>query len=377
MMEVQFNPGQLKLARLTRGYTMAQLAEKASLSRESISKYERGFTIPRGESIIKIAKALKFPINFFGKSSQFVSTGPVFFRSQAASTNKLRDMQKARLKFEIENTNYISQYIQLPRLNIPQPLNIEIKDINLEEIKNIAHKVRQLWKLGNGPVKNLTNTMEVNGIIIVETTMKSQKMDAVSTWANGRPFIALTNNGESPMRRRFNLAHELGHLLLHNSVDNIFELNSKVYKNILERQANQFASDLLLPDREFSNFMLSTNMAFFCEAKKYWNVSISALIYKANSLHLLSENQYLYLEKQLSRNGWRIHEPGDNDLPQERPKIFKESLKMLLDAGVTTKQNVEANLALPIDELEATFQTDFSNDDVGSFTTKPHLRIIK
>lgn len=315
-MEVQFNPGQLKLARLARGYSMAQLAEKASLSRESISKYERGYTTPRGDSIIKIARALNFPINFFGKSSQPFSTGSVFFRSQAASTNKLREMQKARLEFEIENTNYIAQYIQLPELNIPQPLNIEIKDIKSEDIKKMASKVRQLWKLGNGPIKNLTNSMEINGIIISETTMNSQKMDAVSTWANGRPFIALTNNGESPMRRRFNLAHELGHILLHNSIDNIFELNNKVYKNTLERQANQFASDLLLPDKEFSDFMLSTSMTFFCEAKKYWNVSIAALIYKANSLHLLSENQYIYLEKQLSRNKWRKHEPGDNDLPQ-------------------------------------------------------------
>lgn len=374
-MEVQFNPGQLKLARLARGYSMAQLAEKASLSRESISKYERGYTTPRGDSIIKIARALNFPINFFGKSSQPFSTGSVFFRSQAASTNKLREMQKARLEFEIENTNYIAQYIQLPELNIPQPLNIEIKDIKSEDIKKMASKVRQLWKLGNGPVKNLTNSMEINGIIISETTMNSQKMDAVSTWANGRPFIALTNNGESPMRRRFNLAHELGHILLHNSIDNIFELNNKVYKNTLERQANQFASDLLLPDKEFSDFMLSTSMTFFCEAKKYWNVSIAALIYKANSLHLLSENQYIYLEKQLSRNKWRKHEPGDNDLPQERPKIFKESLKMLLDAGITTKQNLETNLALPIDELETTFQTDFSTNVTP--TTRPHLRIIK
>ncbi|MEB3365229.1 ImmA/IrrE family metallo-endopeptidase [Lactobacillus sp. R2/2] len=87
-------------------------------------------------------------------------------------------------------------------------------------------------------------------------------MDAVSTCINDVPLIALTDNNESVMRRRFNLAHELGHILLHNNVENIFDLNNNKYKNLLEKQANQFASYFLIPDESFIDYLVSGSMNF-------------------------------------------------------------------------------------------------------------------
>lgn len=374
-MEVKFNPNQLKKARLMRGLSMSELATKASLSRESISKYEQGVTKPRGDSILKLANALQFPTIFFGKSDTTIPMGTVFFRSQAASTNKMRKMQKVRLDFAAQSIKYISNYIKLPKLIIPEPINLKIENISTKIIKEKALEVRKIWNLGNGPIKNLTNAMEAHGIVIAETTMHSEKMDAVSTWANGRPIIALTNNNESVMRRRFNLAHELGHILLHVSVENIFDLTNKNYKNLLEKQANQFASSLLLPDDSFTEHLISTSMSFFRQSKLYWNVSISALIYKANELHLLSENQYLYLQKQISANHWRKHEPDDDKIAQEHPRIFKKALEMLLKVNVVSKQDVKMFLGFPVKDLETIFGISFA--DTNDFDNKPHLKIVK
>lgn len=375
-MEVKFNPNQLKKARLMRGLSMTELAAKSSLSRESISKYELGATKPRGESILKLANALKFPVYFFGKPDIVIPMGTVFFRSQAASTNKLREMQKIRLELAAQSLLYISKYIKLPQLNIPEPLNLKIEEITPEIVQRLASKTRKMWQLGSGPIKNLTNVMEANGIIITETTMHSGKMDAVSTRINDVPLIALTDNNESVMRRRFNLAHELGHILLHNSVENVFDLNNNKYKNLLEKQANQFASYFLLPDESFTDYLVAGSMNFFRQAKLYWNVSIAALIYKANELHLLSENQYIYLQKQISKNHWRKHEPDDNKLPQEHPSIFKTALDMLLDANLVTKQDLISVSGLPIEELEAIFRTSFIEDNTNS-SSKPYLRLVK
>ncbi len=375
-MEVKFNPNQLKKARLMRGYTMLELAAKSSLSRESISKYEMGATVPRSDSIVKLANALNFPENFFGKSDQKVPMGTVFFRSQASSTNKARQMQKTRLDFAAQCLDLIMEYLKIPELTIPEPLNLNVEDITDKIINQTAAKVRQMWKLGQGPIGNLTNVMEANGIIVVETTMHNEQMDAVSTWIKGEPLIALTDNNESVMRRRFNLAHELGHLLLHAGVENIFELNNNVYKNKLEKQANQFASNLLLPENSYRDYLISTGMPFFQKAKSYWNVSIAALIYRANELQLLSENQYLYLQKQISRNHWRKHEPGDDQLPQEHPVIFKQALKMIVDANLLSKQEVANILGLPVEELEAFFRTSFKPAETN-LNLKPHLHIIK
>ncbi|MEB3365228.1 hypothetical protein SDC49_21905 [Lactobacillus sp. R2/2] len=84
-------------------------------------------------------------------------------------------MQKIRLELAAQSLLYISKYIKLPKLNIPEPLNLKIEKITPEIIQRLASKTRKMWQLGNGPIKNLTNVMEANGIIITETTMHSEK----------------------------------------------------------------------------------------------------------------------------------------------------------------------------------------------------------
>jgi len=60
-----------------------------------------------------------------------------------------------------------------------------------------------------------------------------------------------TNKRHSPSRRRFSVAHELGHQLLHHHdrfhVDLTSESDSPLYDWRLEREANDFAANLLMP----------------------------------------------------------------------------------------------------------------------------------
>lgn len=65
---------------------------------------------------------------------------------------------------------------------------------------------------------------------------------------NGQPYI-FTNASESLARRRFTIAHELGHLMLHPHLDTVHRDTTfgPPYDRI-ERQANQFAASLLMPE---------------------------------------------------------------------------------------------------------------------------------
>ncbi|WP_461213881.1 helix-turn-helix domain-containing protein [Lacticaseibacillus sp. GG6-2] len=374
MTEAKFNPVQLRKARMMRGISMAQLAEQAELSRQSISKYEQGTSEPRGDSILKMAHALNFPTGWFSRDEATAPMGAVFFRSQAASTNKLREMQTMRLQLVAEAERYLSEYIDFPEVNIPTPLDVPVEEITDDMIREMSESVRDLWQLGTGPIGNLTNVLEANGIIVSETTMHSEKLDAVSSWISGRPVIALTDNDESAARRRFNMAHELGHILLHESVEDIFELDNAKYKKLLERQAHYFASSLLLPDDSFMDYLISTDMSFFIEAKQYWKVSISALIYKASQLHLMTENQYLYLQKKISSNHWRKHEPDDDVIPKERPELFKEATEMLIEAKVTDSAKISSDLGFPKEEFETIFRHSLIDKQLSK---APKLRIVR
>ncbi len=256
-----FNPKQLTSARIARGLTMKELAEKAELSRQMISNYESGKTIPKADSILKLISVLQFPRSFFSADTFELYSGATFFRSRSAATKKVRDMQKERLKYVQEVYKVLATYVNFPKVCLPELIEKSIYEITEEEIVKKAEELRKIWGLDLiSPVPNLIQLAEQNGVIISEANMSNPTLDAVSRWMIGRPFIMLTDNHESAVRRRFNVAHELGHILLHNGVESIHEYSQTELKNIIEYQANLFAAHFLLPSAAFSDSLLSISL---------------------------------------------------------------------------------------------------------------------
>lgn len=65
-------------------------------------------------------------------------------------------------------------------------------------------------------------------------------------------FAIYVNGGHPEVRRRFTIAHEIGHFVLHKSLigDGIVEdalMRAQGLSSRIEYQANQFAADLLMP----------------------------------------------------------------------------------------------------------------------------------
>ncbi|MQB60228.1 helix-turn-helix domain-containing protein [Limosilactobacillus reuteri] len=372
-----FNPQNLTYARIARGFTMKLLSEKSGISRQTISSYESGKSVPRGKSLLKLSQILNFPITFFNAKMSHLGSEGTFFRSRTSSTKKARDKQKVRLIFSSNIYDLLSEYVNFPNVNIPSPIEEDLDNITNEKIKKLALLTRKKWGLDNEePINNLTKLIEANGIIISQANLREKKIDAVSKWVADRPFILLTDNRESGVRRRFNIAHELGHILLHSNIESIYEL-SNTDMNELEHQANVFASNLLLPDQAFIRSVVSTSMEGFIELKKYWKVSIAALIMKARKVELLSENQYLYLNKKLSYNHWRRIEPLDDSIPIETPDLYNAVCKLIINNNVMSKQGLKAKMKLPNDELKALISPEFASLDQENKSKSLKLHIIE
>jgi len=373
-----FNPKKMKTARMARGMTMKELSEKASLSRQMISNYESGKTTPSASSVIKIINALNFPSEFFSVEDITTPGGATFFRSQSAATKRKRDMQEIRLEFVKSIYDTLSNYVNFPKVEIPETLDKDIEDITDEDIKAMASELRELWGIASTrPIFNLIELAEVNGIIISEANMSDDKLDAVSKWIEGRPYIMLTSNNETAVRRNFNVAHEIGHILLHESVEDIDNYSSNTLKNVIEKQANLFASHLLLPDKAFSDSLISTNLDFYVELKKYWNVSIQAMIFKTGYLGLINEDQKLYLNKKISWNKWRKKEPYDDIMPIEKPKLLSQVYKMIVDNNVVYPTDLINQLKLPSDELSVMLGIQIEEFNSYKENLVPNLRLIK
>ncbi|WP_018130572.1 helix-turn-helix domain-containing protein [Effusibacillus pohliae] len=347
-------PERLKEARLARGYSISELAELIGVSRQAVSQFELGHAKPSGTTMASLVQVLNFPLSFFSKPLNPNSPSSVtFFRSLKSAAQKMRDMTSVRINWLEEIYLYFQQYLDFPNVNLPSPEEFQIREpLDDDQIENIALFVRKYWGLGQGPISNLTLLLERNGIIISRAYFGDQKIDACSNWKGERPFIFLGSDKESAVRSRFDLAHELGHLLLHLWVEDETLTDKKTFDRI-EKEANRFAAAFLLPKDSFAQEVMSTSLDHFIQLKKRWKVSIAAMIYRCEDLGILTENQALYLRKQMAKLKMTKKEPLDDELVPETPNALKQAITMLLDNGVLTVADILDTFRLNIEDIEA------------------------
>ncbi len=146
-------------------------------------------------------------------------------------------------------------------------------------------------------------------------------------------IIALALGKKPKERLRFDMAHELGHIILHNWDESTEDLSRDEF-NIIERQANIFASSFMLPKESFGEMVrpYATNIEFYRALKKKWGVSMQAMMYRARQLEIISGNQFQYMMRQVSQRGWRKHEPGDVE-GTLNSTLFQGAIDVLFDGG--------------------------------------------
>lgn len=350
MMKTQkFNGQRLKEALQFREKKMTELADETGISKQSLSLYANDSNTPPFENVIKIARTLRFPTDFFmTEDSCTVSTGNTYFRSQASATKKSRYSQKIKLEYVAKMYEILLNYINFPILNLPKLDNFSLvvdaaeadSDETYAEIERLAAEVRKYWGIGTGPIDNLQYSLESNGIIVTGFNDVASDIDAFSQQIDvdgQKVYIIALAIGSKPIERlRFDMAHELGHILMHTwGEDN--ENVSKDEFNAREKQANFFASALLLPRETFTRSVSAypTNVDYYKSLKKKWKVSMQAMMYRARQLNIITDNQFQYMMRIVSKNGWRTKEPGD--VPgQIRDTIFQGAIDLLFDGGYLT-----------------------------------------
>jgi len=349
-----FVPERLRQARLAKGYSSTELADALGITRQAVSRYELGLAVPSGEVLGKTIEILQFPLSFFSKpvEQSHNSARVTFFRSLKSSTKKSRESLIVRSGWVQEIYTYLERFLDFPKVNIPEPnINKNIDELDLEDIENIALAVRKAWGLGLGPISNMVFLLEKNGALVTRTGSGTLKTDACSQWRVDRPIVFLGSDKESAVRSRFDAAHELGHLALHMDIDQDQLSDSKIMARI-EKEANRFAGAFLLPKESFAQEIISTSFSHFISLKKRWKVSIAAMLYRCEDLGILSDNQLLYLRRQMSANGYRTREPLDNELEPEKPTLLKQGINMLIKNGVQTVAEIIEAIKLPQIEIE-------------------------
>ena len=241
----------------------------------------------------------------------------------------------------------ISHYFDLPQVNLPNFGHIDIDSIDLIKIEEITNSLREYWGLGDYPIKNLIDLLQKNGFVVTKLKVGSKKVDGFSTWVDGVPYIFIGTDKGSAVRSRFDLAHELGHLILHR---NLKKEDFEDEIDTLEKQADMFASALLLPREAFNREMITSSIDSFIILKKKWLVSMAAMIRRVQDMEILTENQIRYLKSQMIKYGYYKKEPMDDTISSEKPYLFKQAFEILLENNIMSKYDILENIKLNKEE---------------------------
>ncbi len=217
-----------------------------------------------------------------------------------------------------------------------------------ERIEEIADALGEFWNLGSGPITDLGPILEYHGIILIEQEVACEDMDAVSRWQGGRPFILYAKEVESSSRKLFNLAHELGHFMLHSST----EVNSKILDR-MESQANRFAGAFLMPRSTFPREVANTSLDYLFSLKGRWRVAVAAMVYRCKELSILNTYQVKYIWRQMNARNVRKREPLDTAFSLSKPTVLASAVEMLLDANVKSAAQIIEELALNSQDIES------------------------
>lgn len=352
--EHKFSGKKLKLARNIRGVTLEDLSQKINVTHQMLSKYEVEKSIPKPETIEKLAHYLDFETSFFfGRDEKLNQPdSPHFFRSGATVAKKYKDQVENKIELVTWLVKVIEEKIKLPLVNFPihtQGKNFAPTDF--EQIDEIAMDFRRFLSLGDGPISNVTLLCEKLGIIIAYASLEHEKIDACSVIYNNRPYIILNKDRISSVRLRFNIAHELGHLILHSKYKKK-DVTDRAQHKRMEQEANRFASAFLMPETSFVSDLSAAGLDYLLVLKKHWKVSLQAMIYRAESLGVFTTEYALYLRQQISRKKWRLQEPMDDEIPIETPILLKQAIKLLLDKEMMQPAEIIFRTGIKAKELE-------------------------
>jgi len=312
------NGERVRQARELRKLTQTELATRCLVEQAAIARIESGDLKPSDALVQAISEHMGFPVEFFHQpTGPDFPLGSLLFRAHLSTTLRERAeaYRYAQITYEIADT--LAARMKPSVLRLPQGLDQAPADA-----AGITRS--QLGLSPDTPVPNLLRVVETAGVLVLALPVDLEGRDAFSSWAgldHKQPVIFLSANRPGD-RVRWNIAHEVAHLVLHPTI--------KGQLALVERQADEFAAEFLMPEaamrRELAPPITLDRVA---RLKPRWRVAVQSLVRRAHELEIISKRQYTYLFEQIGARGWRTHEPDHLAVPVEKPRALRKMAELI------------------------------------------------
>ena len=325
----------LKRFRLARGMSLDDLeaAIGGLVSKQALSKYERGKMQPKTTTLNQIAVAL-------GVKSVQLWGEPGYQIEWIAYRKHTRMGKKEQKKLQGLVTEVLEKRVLLQeRIGELNNLELPIQDLpvrKLEDAEQAALTLRWKWDLGTAPIAHLVSLLEDHFIHILEVDA-SETFDGISAVVrdDDKNLLAAaiaTRRGTPGDRYRLNMAHELGHLTL------------KLSRGIdAEKAAFRFGAAFLVPAeqlyREVGEKRSHIQLEELLYLKRRYGMSIQAILFRLKDLRVITVSHYKRWCMDINRLGWKKQEPID--MPREKPERFHQLVFRAIAEGLIGEQEAE------------------------------------
>ncbi|MFC9468982.1 helix-turn-helix domain-containing protein [Streptomyces coelicoflavus] len=319
--DVEMYGERLRDARLIQRLRSGQVAAEAGVSQSWYSKLEHALsTTVDWQKASDLAQALGFPVQFFTSPPvTAVQRESLLFRAKKSLSKSEEDQLVSWSRLVGDLIHAAEPRLRLPLLRVPRvPAEMTPADA--------ARAVRQSFGFSHDePIPHLIRTLERGGVYVAtidfDGDLHAKNHDAFSTWIGAmldRPLVGIRAS-DSWERTRMSVAHELGHLAMHQTRR----------EGDLEVEAYSFAAELLVPlDVLKREWPKNVTLMSLLPLKKIYGMSLASLIEHGYRNGLLLGGQRTSLYKQLSNRRdplsgerMRVREPGWRDREVERPKL--------------------------------------------------------
>lgn len=347
----------LKIARKKAGLSLRDLAERVQppVSAQALSKYEADRMMPSSSVLVGLAKALGTSVEFLMSGSVAALDG-VEFRRHSASSAKDRAAVEAIVTEKLEGIFSIEDVLGLsnPVSSIADMAGPAVQ--SFEEAEQAAERVRHAWDLGSDPLPSLSALLEEKGIHVIEVELPERvsgmACSVQRSGHEGSAAVIVVSRQINTERKRFTLAHELGHRII----------SAVAAADIrLEKAIDRFAGALLVPAAHLRAEVGEQRHGIaYQEIKRLkhaYGVSASMILVRMKQLGILPDHVVDYAFRTFARE-WRVHEPdaiaADSGFASlERPMRFERLVYRALAEKMISVVRAAELLGKPLGEDEA------------------------
>ncbi len=291
------------------------------LTKAALSKYELNKSAPPPSLLTKLSRMFGVRAVYFTSEST-VSIEWIAFRAHSRLTERVKNEVKSHAMDIVEKYVYLDEVLYPCRKpNFPVRRKVRC----LDDAEEIANALRRKWGLGSAPIESMTHAIEENGgILVFYDKHDGSKFDGLSGWVNKKYPLMVVNDKMPDDRLRYDMAHELGHVLMD---------GSDITPDKEENCAHRFAASFLVPKettiKELGQNRNSISLEELGLLKSQYGMSMAAWVRRVKDCQIISESKYRTMNIIMSKRGWKKVEPfryNGDEVPLHMKQMFLHAL---------------------------------------------------